>query len=257
MNRKYRKTVIAANWKMNTLPSQVKPYVDNLKQILPRPKWCEVILCVPYTHITATVKACRESRFSVAAQNVSEFKKGAYTGEVSAAMLRDLGVRYCIIGHSERRQYHGEDDMLINKKVLAAMEAGINPIICVGETLEQREKDLTMEQVALQVKTALAGVPAEKMRRVVIAYEPLWAIGTGVNATPEQANEVCNTIRAIIRGLYGARIARAVPIQYGGSVNEKNAESLFAQPDVDGGLVGGASLDPEKFAVIINAANQE
>ena len=193
----------------------------------------------------------------MAAQNVSEFKKGAYTGEVSAAMLRDLGVRYCIIGHSERRQYHGEDDMLINKKVLAAMEAGINPIICVGETLEQREKDLTMEQVALQVKTALAGVPAEKMRRVVIAYEPLWAIGTGVNATPEQANEVCNTIRAIIRGLYGARIARAVPIQYGGSVNEKNAESLFAQPDVDGGLVGGASLDPEKFAVIINAANQE
>lgn len=257
MNRKYRKTIIAGNWKMNMLASQVKPFADELKTLSPRAKWCETVVCVPFVMVPAALKAFKDSRVAVGAENLNENEKGAYTGEVSAAMLADLGVKYVIIGHSERRQYYGETDISVNKKVHAALEAGLNPIICVGESLEQRELDITLELITLQVKTALAGVPAEKMRKVVIAYEPIWAIGTGKTATAEQANEVCSAIRGVIRTIYGARIARAVTIQYGGSMNDKNAAELLAQPDIDGGLIGGAALVPEKFAAIIDAANQE
>ena len=194
---------------------------------------------------------------SVGAENLYYEEKGAYTGEISAAMLRDLGVKYVIIGHSERRQYFGETDTAVNRKVHAALDAGLSPIICVGESESQREMGVTQDWIALQVKTALYGVPAERLRRCIIAYEPIWAIGTGKTATAEQAGEVCSNIRAAIRGLYGARVARSVTIQYGGSMNPKNAAELLAQPDIDGGLIGGAALKPEQFVDIINAANQE
>ena len=257
MNRRYRKTIIAGNWKMNKTASETKKFAEELKAILPKAKWCDVVVCVPAVNIPAAMKAFKDVRVSVGAQNVFYEKSGAYTGEVSADMLKDLGVKYVIIGHSERRQYFGETDFTVNKKVLAALEAGLHPIICVGESLEQRELGITKELIDLQVKTALAGVPAEKMRHVVIAYEPLWAIGTGKTATAEQANEVNEEIRTVIRKLYGARVARSVTILYGGSMNAKNAAELLAQPDVDGGLIGGASLKPEDFNIIINAANQE
>ena len=257
MNRSYRKTIIAGNWKMNMKPSDVKPFADGVKAIVPRAKWCETVICAPFADLPAAVKAFKDAHISVGAENLSEHPKGAYTGEVAADMIADLGVKYVIIGHSERRQYFGETDLTVNKKVHAALEAGLQPIVCVGESLEQRELGVTMELVAYQVKAALAGVPAEKVRKIVIAYEPIWAIGTGKTATAEQANEVCCGIRGVIRALYGARTARAVTIQYGGSMNEKNAAELLAQPDIDGGLIGGASLVPEKFAAIINAANQD
>ncbi len=257
MNRKYRKTIIAGNWKMNMLASEIKPFAEELKRLVPKAKWCETVFCVPFVNIPAALKAFKDTKVSIGAENLNENPKGAYTGEVSAAMLADLGVKYVIIGHSERRQYYGETDITVNKKVHAALAAGLYPIICVGESLEQREMNITLELITLQVKSALANVPPEKMHKIVIAYEPIWAIGTGRTATAEQANEVCNAIRAVIRKIYGARIARAVTVQYGGSMNENNAEELLAQPDIDGGLIGGAALIPEKFAAIINASNQE
>ena len=256
VNRKYRKTIIAGNWKMNKVASELKPFADELKSIVPKAKWCETVVCVPFPMIPAAIKAFKDTRVAVGAENLNENEKGAYTGEVSAAMLTDLGVKYVIIGHSERRQYYGETDILVNKKVHAAINAGLTPIICVGESLEQREMGVTMELIALQVKSALAGVPDDKMRNVVIAYEPIWAIGTGKTATAEQAGEVGTAIRAIIRELYGARVARSVTIQYGGSMNPANAAELLAQPDVDGGLIGGASLKAPDFAAIVEAATR-
>ena len=216
-----------------------------------------MVVCVPAVNIPAAMKAFKDLRVSVGAQNVFYEKSGAYTGEVSADMLKDLGVKYVIIGHSERRQYFGETDFTVNKKVIAALEAGLHPIICVGETLDQRELGVTMELIALQLKSALAGVPAEKARKCVIAYEPVWAIGTGKTATAQQAAEVCPFIRSTIRHLYGARIARSVTVQYGGSMKPANAAELLAQPDIDGGLIGGAALDAGQFVDIINAANQD
>ena len=257
MNRRYRKTIIAGNWKMNKTASETKKFAEELKAILPKAKWCDVVVCVPAVNIPAAMKAFKDVRVSVGAQNVFYEKSGAYTGEVSADMLKDLGVKYVIIGHSERRQYFGETDFTVNKKVLAALEAGLHPIICVGESLEQRELGITMELIALQVKSALAGVPAEKVRKCVIAYEPIWAIGTGKTATAEQAEEVCQGIRAVVRGIYGARPARAVSILYGGSMNAKNAFELLAQPDIDGGLIGGASLKPVDFSEIVKATDQD
>ena len=257
MNRRYRKTIIAGNWKMNKTLSETRAYAEEIKPMLGKPKWCEVVLCVPYVNIPAAVRLFKESRIAIGAENCHYESTGAYTGEVSAEMLKELGVKYVIIGHSERRAYYNETDFTVNKKVHAALEAGLYPIICVGESLEQRELDVTMELIAYQVKAALAGVPADKMRHVVIAYEPIWAIGTGKTATAEQAGEVCEGIRAVVRKLYGARVARAVTIQYGGSMNAKNAAELLAQPDVDGGLIGGAALKPADFTTIVNAANQE
>ena len=257
MNRRYRKTIIAGNWKMNKTPAEAKDLIEEMKPLLSKTKWCEMVLCVPFTDIQAAVKAAKGSKIAIGAENMHFEKSGAFTGEISADMLKELGVKYVIIGHSERRQYWNDNDIIVNKKVHAAIAAGLRPVICVGESLEQRELGVTKELIDLQVKTALAGVPAEKMRHVVIAYEPLWAIGTGKTATAEQANEVNEEIRTVIRKLYGARVARSVTILYGGSMNAKNAEELLAQPDVDGGLIGGASLKPEDFNIIINAANQD
>ncbi len=220
-------------------------------------KTCDVVLCTPAVMIPAMVKAGKELKIAAGGQDVSKFEKGAYTGEISAAQLLDAGAKYCIVGHSERRQYHGEDDMLINAKAKVLLEKGIYPIICVGESLEQREMDLTMEYVAYQVKAALNGIDASQVRRCVIAYEPIWAIGTGKTATAEQAEEVCEGIRAVIRRIYGARVARTVSILYGGSMNAKNAAELLAQPDIDGGLIGGASLKPADFATIVKATAEE
>ena len=242
---------------MNKTASETKQFADELKTILPRAKWCDVLVCVPSVNIPAALRAFKDMRVTVGAENVFYEKNGAYTGEVSADMLKDLGVKYVIIGHSERRQYFGETDITVNKKVHAALEAGLHPIVCVGESLEQRELGVTMDLISLQVKSALAGVSAEKLRKCVIAYEPVWAIGTGRTATPEQAGEVCTFIRATIRHMYGARIARSITIQYGGSMNPGNAAELLAQPDIDGGLIGGAALKPDQCVAIINAANQE
>ena len=257
MNRRYRKTIIAGNRKMNMTASETKKFAEELKAIMPKAKWCDVVVCVPSVNISTAIRAFKDLRVSVGAENVFYEKSGAYTGEVSAEMLKDLGVKYVIIGHSERRQYFGETDFTVNKKALAALDAGLHPIICVGETLEQRELGITMELIALQVKSALAGVPAEKLRKCVIAYEPVWAIGTGKTATAEQAAEVCTFIRTTVRHLYGARIARSITIQYGGSMKPSNAAELLGQSDIDGGLIGGASLKPAEFVEIINAANQD
>ena len=257
MNRRYRKTIIAGNWKMNMTASDTRKFADDLEKIMPRVKWCEVALCVPACNISTAVKAFKDLRISVGAENLYFEPAGAYTGEISASMLSDLGVKYVIVGHSERRQYFCETDQTVNKKVKAVLDAGMNPIICVGESLEQRDTGITDEWIALQVKSALNGISADRVRHCIIAYEPIWAIGTGKTATSEQAAEVCGNIRATIRTLYGARVARSITIQYGGSMNPKNAAELLAQPDIDGGLIGGASLKPEQFLEIINAANQE
>ena len=257
MNRRYRKTVIAGNWKMNKSPSEGKALIEELKPLIAKVKWCDIVLCVPFVDIPAALKALKDTRISVGAQNMHHEPSGAYTGEVSAAMLRDAGVKYVIIGHSERRQYFGETDELVNKKVLAALEAGLRPIVCVGETLQQREMGITEPLVTMQVKAALSGVSFEKLRHVVVAYEPIWAIGTGRTATAEQANEIGSLIRETIRRIYGARAARSVTIQYGGSMNAANAKELLAQPDVDGGLIGGASLKAADFATIVEAAKDQ
>ncbi len=256
MNRKYRKTIIAGNWKMNKTPAETKKMIEQLKSAVGKQKWCDVVLCVPFVDIPVAVRVARDAKVAIAAQNMHFEKSGAFTGEVSAEMLKELGVKFVVIGHSERREYFGETDKTVNLKVKAALEAGLRPIICVGETLEQREYDVTAEHITMQVKIALADIPAEKIRKVVFAYEPIWAIGTGKTATAEQAAEVCGLIRAVIRQKYGARVARAVTIQYGGSMNPKNAAELLSQLDVDGGLIGGASLKTEDFAAVINAANQ-
>ena len=257
MNRKYRKTVVAGNWKMFKTPSETRAYAEELKNALPRAKRCSIVLSVPFVNIPAAVKALKDSRIAVAAQNVHWEAQGAFTGEVSATMLAELGVKYALVGHSERRQHFNETDLTVNKKIRALLDAGLRPILCVGESLEQRELDVTFELIAYQVKAALSGVSAEEMRHIIIAYEPVWAIGTGKTASPEQAGEVCGAIRAVVRRLYGARVARGTTIQYGGSMNAQNAAALLAQADVDGGLIGSASLDPAQFLQIILAANQE
>ena len=255
MNRKYRKTVIAGNWKMNKTPSQTKEFMTQLKAILPKGRWCDIALCVPAVCIPAAVRAVRETRIGIGAENCNPNPSGAYTGEISTEMLTDAGCKYVIIGHSERRAM-GETDADINAKVHAALNAGLIPILCCGESLEQRESGITAEWITMQIKLDLAGVTEDKIRKVIIAYEPIWAIGTGKTATPEQAQEVCESIRSVIRKLYSSKDARAISILYGGSMNEKNAFELLAQPDIDGGLIGGASLVPEKFVQIIEAANQ-
>ena len=255
MNRKYRKTVIAGNWKMNKTPSETKEFMTNFKAIMPKGRWCDIALCVPAVCIPAAVRAMRETRVGIGAENCNPNPNGAYTGEIATDMLVDAGCKYVIIGHSERRAM-GETDADVNAKVLAALEAGLTPIMCCGDSLEQREAVITDEWISMQIKLGLKDVPEDKIRKVVIAYEPIWAIGTGKTATPEQAQEVCEGIRAVVRKLYSSKNARAVSILYGGSMNEKNAFELLAQPDIDGGLIGGASLVPEKFVQIIEAANQ-
>ena len=256
MNLKYRKTIIAGNWKMHLNAEAAKEFIRQLKPKAVQARWCDVVLSVPFLQIPAAVKAAKGTRIAIGAQNCHFESKGAYTGEISCEMLAEAGVKYVIIGHSERRRDNNETDGTVNKKVLAALQAGLKPIICVGESLEMRDNDVTLDVVRMQVKTALRGVMHDQIRRVVIAYEPIWAIGTGYTATAEQANEVCEAIREVVRQLYGARLARAVSILYGGSMNTANAAELLAQPDVDGGLIGGASLKTESLEDIIEAANQ-
>ena len=255
MNREKRKTIIAGNWKMNMLASGAKAYADELLSKVPGfETWCEAVICAPYPLLSSVKDAFSGCAVAVGAQNMSEHESGAYTGEVSAAQLTDIGIGYVIIGHSERRALYGETDEKVNKKVHAALNSSLIPIICVGESLEQRELGITFDLVAMQVKTALFGVSKDLVSRAVIAYEPVWAIGTGKTATPEDAQAVCKAIRGVIGGLYEADTAESVSILYGGSMNDKNASELLSMRDIDGGLIGGASLKPEQFAVIINAA---
>ena len=245
-----RKKIIAGNWKMNT---DAVSAANLIKELIPLVSGAdkEVVVCPPYINIPAAVEAAKGTNIAVGAQNMHWEEKGAYTGEVSAQMLVSVGVKYVIIGHSERRQYFGESDGNVNKKVKAALAAGLTPIVCVGETLGQREADVTADVVNMQVELAFEGI--ENAADTVIAYEPVWAIGTGKTATSAQANEVCALIRAKIEKLYGTDVAGKIRIQYGGSMNDQNAEELLAQSDIDGGLIGGAALVAEKFAKIVGA----
>ena len=257
MNKKYRKVIIAGNWKMNKLPSEVKPFLDELRAAMPETTHgCSVVLCLPATHLAAASRE-HSRRIAFGAQNISQFDKGAHTGEISADMIADLGARYCIVGHSERRADNGDTDELVNAKIHALLQRGITPILCVGESLEQRDRDLTLEHISYQVKAGLYGLTPEQVKKVVIAYEPIWAIGTGRTATDQQAQEVCFVIRELLRQEYGALISRKVCILYGGSMNAKNCAGLLAQPDIDGGLIGGASLKVEDFSVIVREGCRE
>ena len=255
MNKALRKAVIAGNWKMNKTPAETKTLIEEMKPLV-ADAGCDVVLCTPFVDLQAALDAAAGSNIGVGAENCHFEKSGAFTGEVAAPMLTAMGVQYVIIGHSERRQYFGETDETVNKRTLAALENGLTAIVCVGETLTQREQGITAELVAMQTKIALLNVTAEQLKKVIIAYEPVWAIGTGRTATAEQANEVCAVIRATVASLYGKEAADGLTIQYGGSMNAGNAAELLAQPDVDGGLIGGASLKPNDFATIVKAATE-
>ena len=254
MNPAKRRTVIAGNWKMNFTPAEATAFINEIAPMVKGKDNCDVIFCAPYVTIAAAMEAAKGTNITIGAENVHFAPKGAYTGEVSADMLKAIGVDTVIIGHSERRQYFGETDETVNLRTKAALEAGLRVILCMGEVKEQREAGITNEICAMQIKLDLAGVSAEDMKNVVIAYEPVWAIGTGLTATPEQAEETCGAIRAVLAELYGAEVAEATTIQYGGSMNEKNAAELLAKPNIDGGLIGGASLVAAKFAAIVDAA---
>ena len=245
-----RKKIVAGNWKMNMTPSQAVKLVEELKPLVVSDS-VDVVYCVPAIDIVPVVEAVKGTNVQVGAENMYFEEKGAYTGEISAEMLVDAGVKYVVIGHSERRDYFKEDDVLLNKKVKKAIEAGLTPILCCGETLEQREMGVTLDWIRFQIKSDLAGVAAADVANMVIAYEPIWAIGTGKTATTEQAQEVCADIRKCIAEIYDDATAAEIRIQYGGSVNAATAPDLFAQADIDGGLVGGASLKPD-FGKIVN-----
>ncbi len=254
MNPKKRRTVIAGNWKMNFTPDEAVEFIEKIKPMVAGKDKCDVIFCAPYVTISAAMKAAEGSNITIGAENVHFAPKGAYTGEVSAEMLKAIGVKVVIIGHSERRQYFGETDETVNLRTKAALSAGLRVILCIGEVKEQRLSGITDEVVGMQTKLALAGITESQLQNVVIAYEPVWAIGIGLTATPEQAEETCGVIRNIIAGMYSKKAAEALTILYGGSMNEKNAADLLAKPNVDGGLIGGASLVPEKFTAIVDAA---
>ncbi|MCI8401668.1 MAG: triose-phosphate isomerase [Lachnospiraceae bacterium] len=245
-----RKKIIAGNWKMNMTPSEAVTLIKTLKPLVATED-ADVVFCVPAIDIIPAMEAAKGSNICIGAENMYFEEKGAYTGEISPNMLVDAGVKYVIIGHSERRQYFAETDETVNKKVLKAFEHGITPIICCGETLTQREQGVTIDFIRQQVKIALLGVSAEQAATAVIAYEPIWAIGTGKVATTEQAQEVCAAIRVCVGEIYDEATAAAIRIQYGGSVSASSAPELFAQPDIDGGLVGGAALKPD-FGKIVN-----
>ena len=253
MNKALRKAVIAGNWKMNKTRPEAKALIEELKPLVAGAD-CDVVICVPYTNLETALDATAGSNIKVGAENCHWAKSGAFTGEISADMLAEMGVEYVVIGHSERRQYFGETDKTVNMRVRAALDAGLKVILCVGELLEQREDGITSETVSLQTKIALGGVSADEMKNVIIAYEPVWAIGTGKTATADQANEVNHTIREVIEGLYGKAVADATTVQYGGSMNAANAAELLSKEDVDGGLIGGASLKAADFSVIVKAA---
>ena len=245
-----RKKIIAGNWKMNMTPSEAVKLVEELKPLVVNDE-VDVVFCVPAIDIIPAMEAANGTNIQIGAENMYFEEKGAYTGEISPNMLVDAGVKYVIIGHSERREYFAETDETVNKKVLKAFEHGLTPIICCGETLTQREQGITLDWIRQQIKIAFQNVTAEQAKTAVIAYEPIWAIGTGKTATSDQAEEVCGAIRACIAEVYDEATAAEIRIQYGGSVNAGNAAELFAKPDIDGGLVGGASLKPD-FGKIVN-----
>ena len=245
-----RKKIIAGNWQMNMTPSQAVELINTLKPLVANDE-VDVVFCVPAIDIIPAIEAAKGSNIVIGAENMYFEDKGAFTGEISAPMLVDAGVKYVILGHSERRQYFGEDNALLNKKVKKAFEAGLTPILCCGETLEQREMGVTIDFIATQIKEGLYEVPAENVAKMVIAYEPIWAIGTGKTATSDQAEEVCKAIRDVIRVMYNDATAESVRIQYGGSVKGENAAEIFGKPDIDGGLVGGAALKAD-FGKIVN-----
>jgi triosephosphate isomerase len=245
-----RKKIIAGNWKMNMTPSEAVVLVETLKPLVNNED-VDVVYCVPAIDIVPVVEAVKGTNVKVGAENMYVEEKGAYTGEISPNMLVDAGVKYVIIGHSERREYFKEDDAFLNKKVLKALEHGLTPILCCGETLEQRESGVTLDWIRLQIKSDLQNVTAEQVASMVIAYEPIWAIGTGKTATSDQAQEVCKAIRDCIAEIYDTDTAEAVRIQYGGSMNASNCKELLSKPDIDGGLIGGAALKPD-FGQIVN-----
>ena len=247
-----RKKVIAGNWKMNMLPNEAIAFIETFTPLVKDTK-NEVILCVPYTDLFYTLLSAQNTNIKIGAQNMHWEEKGAYTGEVSPNMLKSIGVEYVIIGHSERRQYFNETDETVNKKIKAAFKNGLKPIVCVGESLEQRESGSTKEVITDQTRLALEGLTNEQVKNTIIAYEPIWAIGTGKTATSEDANNSIKEIRKEIEKIYGKSVAECVIIQYGGSVKASNAKELFETSDIDGGLVGGASLKPEEFAKIVNS----
>ena len=248
-----RKTIIAGNWKMNKTPSEAKALLDEIAPLVADAP-CEVVACVPYVDLATAVEATKDTNIKIGAENCHWAESGAFTGEISTAMLKEIGVEYVVIGHSERRQYFGETDATVNLRTKAALEAGLKVILCVGELKEEREANATESVIKRQVVEGLAGISAEQMANVVIAYEPVWAIGTGLTATPEQAEDACAVIRATIAELYGNEVAEATTIQYGGSMNDANAADLLAKPNIDGGLIGGASLVAKKFTAIVDAA---
>ncbi|MDD7702302.1 MAG: triose-phosphate isomerase [Lachnospiraceae bacterium] len=245
-----RKKIIAGNWKMNKTPSEAKALVELLAPLVKNDD-VDVVYCVPAIDIVPVVEAVKGSNVTVGAENMYVEESGAYTGEIAPAMLVDAGVKYVIIGHSERREYFKEDDAFLNKKVLKALEHGLTPILCCGETLEQRESGVTLDWIRLQIKSDMQGVTAEQAASMVIAYEPIWAIGTGKTATADQAEEVCKAIRECIAEIYDTDTAEKIRIQYGGSMNAGNCKELLAKPDIDGGLIGGASLKAD-FGEIVN-----
>lgn len=245
-----RRKIVAGNWKMNKTPSEAVALVNELKPLVASDE-VDVVFCVPAVDIIPAMEAAKGSNIQIGAENMYYEESGAYTGEIAPNMLTDIGVKYVIIGHSERREYFAETDETVNKKVKKAFEHGITPIICCGESLTQREQGITIDWIRQQIKIAFLNVTADQAKTAVIAYEPIWAIGTGKTATSDQAEEVCAAIRACIGEIYDGATAEAIRIQYGGSVNAGNAAELFAKPDIDGGLVGGASLKPE-FGKIVN-----
>lgn len=255
MNKAKRSAVIAGNWKMNMTPAETTDFMKALAPKVADVKEAKVVLCVPFVDIAAAVEATKGTNIEIGAENVHMEEKGAYTGEISGKMLASCGVGYVIVGHSERRQYFGETDATVNGRAKAGLANGLKVIVCVGETLTEREQGVTFETVARQTKIALLGISAEDMKNIIIAYEPVWAIGTGKTATAEQAEEVCAYIRSVVASLYGAEIAEATTVQYGGSMNAKNAAELLAMENIDGGLIGGASLKPDDFTVIVKAAD--
>ncbi len=250
-----RRYVIAGNWKMNFTPSEATAFINEIKPMVEGKNNCDIIFCAPFVTIASAMEAAKGSNIKIGAQNVHFEEKGAFTGEVSAKMLKEIGVEYVIIGHSERRQYFGDTDHTVNLRTKAALAAGLKVILCLGEVKEERLAGITKEVVAMQTKLDLAGVTADELKNVIIAYEPVWAIGTGLTATPEQADETCGVIRDVVADLYGRDVAEELIIQYGGSMNDKNANELLSKVNVDGGLIGGASLVAEKFNAIVDAAN--
>ncbi len=255
MNKSLRKAVIAGNWKMNKTPAEAAALIDEMKPLVSDAD-CDVVICVPYVDLQTALEKTAGSNIKVGAENCHWAESGAFTGEISAKMLTEMGVEYVVIGHSERRTYFGETDETVQKRVRAALDAGLKVILCVGEYLEQREQGVTFDVVSMQTRIALFGVAKEELENIIIAYEPVWAIGTGKTATAKQANEVNNAIRNVIADLYDKAAADAFVVQYGGSMNAKNADELLAQEDVDGGLIGGASLKAEDFAAIVKAASK-